>query len=65
MPDLDPELIRSALGRSRPQNFAQRNQQESAWAMNRYKYPIGRANTPEMQEAVRRSAIGASGEASG
>jgi hypothetical protein len=60
MPAVNTELIRSAMGRRRPQSFAERSQQESAWALNRYKYPIGRADTPEMQDAVRRTSLGAS-----
>lgn len=65
MPEVSQELIRAALGRRANPTFAEESQQASLWPINRYKYPIGRASTPEMQDAVQRSLKAASASVSG
>ena len=65
MPELDPQPMRDALARRGPQTFAEKSQTAMLEPINRYKTSLGRAATPEMLEAVRRSELANSVEVSG
>lgn len=57
MPEINPDMVKAAIGRRQPPNYAEQSRAAMLEPINRWKTPLGRATTPEEYEAVRRSEV--------
>jgi hypothetical protein len=71
MPEVNEKLMRSAVGRrttappmqqvaKEPPVVAEKSQAAMLWPINRWKYPLGREENPQMREALARQLNGGS-----
>ena len=57
MPAIDPQLLAEAVGggqSGQPQTLAEKSQAAMLWPIYRYKSAVGRAATPQIEQALRR-----------